>query len=120
MDTRPLPRGAPSWLQASPQHPQIIVTQRVNPGMKKTAALRSAHSAAETCLSEPCSLRGFSLQAVGLGDQGLAQDSCAGDEGLTPEGLGDPLRLDMAGLSFVRHTAGVGVAPHQSPKPELY
>lgn len=59
----------------------------------------------------------FSLQAVGLGTQRGARRDCAGDERLTSEGLGDPLRLDMAGLPFVRHSAGVGVA-HKLVSPQ--
>lgn len=62
-------------LQAAPQHPQIIIYQPEKPGEEKTAALRSAHSAVETRLSEPCGLPGFSLQTVGLGTRGRLREA---------------------------------------------
>lgn len=111
MDTRPCRgRALLAAMQVAPQHPQIIIYEPENPGVEKTTALRRAPRAVETRLSEPCGLRGSHHRRWGARDQGRDQGSCAGNRVLTPEGLGDPLRLDMAGLAFVRHTAGVGVA----------
>lgn len=108
MDTRPC-RGCAllAAMQAAPQHPQTIIYQPREPrneGAEDASAKRSQRSG-DTPFGTLRSA-GFSLQALGLRTRG----GCAGDEGLTPEGLRDPLRLDMAGVPFVRHTSGVGVA----------
>lgn len=55
---------------------------------------------------------GVAAAGWGFDTRGLSQGGCARDEGLTPEGLGGPLSHDVVGRSLLRHTAGVGVAPH--------
>lgn len=80
MDTRPC-RGCAllAAMQAAPQHPQIIIYQPEKPGEKEmTAALRSAHSAVETRLSEPCGLRGFSRRRWGSGPGAGSGRLCRG------------------------------------------
>lgn len=76
MDTRPFCGCALlAAMQTAPQHPQIIIYQPENPGMKKTAALRSAHSAVEARLrSAGCS----HCRRWGSGPRGVLEETVRG------------------------------------------